>query len=277
MNVSSSQPLAGDAAQGAQMSRDAAGSAQSATLGASGADGAYAAFGSDGFTSSGQAAYTGLQTAASYVQAASGYLGQVTSLLRQMASLSDLAQNSSGAAQAGAEVAFSAAQGELSGIIGGAEQVGSPQGATFGGSELFGPSTGDTTVATGLSQVPTIALGGTNLRQGAVLGLIRKGSAGEFLLGASDPAVSRAIAGALQQAGSASDCVSGTQAMVDMASSELEVGEQNQASLILTPEGAAEASQSAAAAVLGMRGGAVAAYSGLPSQSSLGLLQAVQA
>ena len=85
----------------------------------------------------------------------------------------------------------------------------------------------------------------------------------------------QAISGAVQQVSVATAAVNRTQAMVDVASAEVQVGEENLASAVFTPSDAARASAYAANAIMGPRGAAVAAYSGMASQPSVGLLQGV--
>lgn len=276
MNVASSQPASGEALQGVRSARNSAASEapESLALSGTGDSAGVTAF----FQSANPASYTGLQTAASYVQSADGYLGQVGELLQRMAGLSSRAQNGTAEARSGATSGFEAAQEELRAIVGGTpEEIGgSPsQGAAFGGSDLFGPSAGSTTVVTGLSLPQSIALGSSDLdlRQGAVLSLIRQNPAGGFERAASDPAAPEAISGAARQVSSAADAVSRTQAMVDVASAAVQVGEANLASAVFAPSDAAEASAYAANAILGLRGAAVAAYSGIASRPFAGLLQ----
>ena len=281
MNISNTQALAAEGLQGLQGTRGLAGMAGASPLAASGApeSGEATAF----FQSGNPAAYTGLQTAASYVQVTSGLIGRMGDLLHQMAGASVSAQNETGDAKAGANTDFMAAQVELRAVVGGpSDEAGgssgtSSQGAAFDGSELFGPASGSTTVATGVPSQPSIALGSStlNLRQGAILSLIRQDPSGAFMLRASSPGASAAISGALQQADAASGAVSRMQAKVGVASAEMQVGEANAASTGLTPSQAVAASATAASAIQVLRGAAAGAYSGLPSASSIGLLQAV--
>jgi flagellin-like hook-associated protein FlgL len=284
MNITSSPPASGEALKGAQSAWTLAAGGGAAPLTPSGAGDSAAPLDSGEvtafFQSGSPASYTGLQTAASYAQTASGYVGQIGELLQQMGDLSSRAQNGTQEARAGATAVFEAAQKGLRAIVGGTpgEIGGSPsQGAVFGGSELFGPSAGSTTVATGLSQEQSITLGGSdlNLRQGAVLSLIRQDPSGAFVLGAADPGASQAVSGAEQQVDSACRAVNRTQAMVDVAAAQVQVGEENLASAVFAPSDAAAASTYAANAILGLRGAAVAAYTGMASQPSVGLLQAV--
>jgi hypothetical protein len=278
MNVALSQPATGEAVQGVQNARYSPAGAAPAPLTPSGAGDAAGV--TAYFQSASPASHTGLQTAASYAQTASGYVGQVGELLQQMAGLSSQARNGTAEARAGAASGFEAAQKELRTIVGGtSDEVGgsTSQGAVFGGSDLFGASSGSATVATGLSSQPSITLGGSglNLRQGAVLSLISQDASGSFELGAADPGTPQAISGAVQQVSVATAAVNRTQAMVDVASAEVQVGEENLASAVFTPSDAARASAYAANAIMGPRGAAVAAYSGMASQPSVGLLQGV--
>ena len=280
MNVASSQSTPGEALQG--LLKDPWGASTGGAAASAGPQGAadVAAPPDSGgvtacFQSANPAAFTGLQTANSFAQAASGHIGRLRELLQGMGGLSSQA---SGEAARG----FRAGQEALRGIVGGsAEEIGggASPGATFGGSGLFGPSGGGATIATGLASHPSIILGGKdlNLRTGAVLSLIRQDPSGAFEMEASDPGASEAVSAAAQQVDSAADAVDRTQAMVEIASAEARVGEENVTSAVFAPSDAVEASRSAASAIIGLRGAAVAAHSRLASQPSTGLLQADQA
>ena len=259
MNVASTQPASGEALQGVENARNAAAGAAPtppAPFGAGDPAGVTACF-----QSASPASHTGLQTAASYAQTASGYIGEVRGLLQQMAGLSFQAQNGAAEARAGAATGFEAAQEELRTIVGGtSDDIGgsSSQGAVFGGSALFGDSPASATVSTGLSSQPSISLGGSglNLRQGAVHSLISQDASGTFKLGASDPDASQAISDALLQVSSAADAVHRTQAMVDVASAEVQVGGRTSRPAVFAPSDAARATADAASTIMGLRGAA---------------------
>jgi len=72
---------------------------------------------------------------------------------------------------------------------------------------------------------------------------------------------------------SASDGVGRLQAQVEAAMSEVQGGSGSAALAIETPSAAAQASQGAAASIAAQGKAAIAAYSGMPTQSALGLLQ----
>ncbi len=276
MNVASSQAASGEALQGLLNARDPAASEAPAAPAPS--DAGYAS-GVRAYLQPGSpASHAELQTAASYAQAASGYVGRLSELLQQMAGLSSRARSGTADVRDGAASGFEAAQEELRSIVGGTPGEiggsGSP-GAVFGGSDMFGPSSGSATVATGLATQPSVTLGANelNLRQGAILRLLGQDASGSFELGASDPRVPQAISDAVHQVSSATGAVDRTQAMVGIASAEVPVGEENLASAVVTPPDAAKASASAARAIMGLRGTAVAAFSGLAPQPFVGLLQ----
>ena len=238
MNISTTQAVGGDVAQALQ-----AGSAPS-----SGTTAASPPAGDDfagGLPSGAQAAYAGLQTTAAFVQTAAGYLGRAGELLNEMSGLADGAQ---GGAGAGGD--FTRAQEELRGVVSGSE-------ATFGGAPLFGAS----------------SVGGIDLGGGAIQSLVAQDASGNFLVGASSPGASAAVAGALLQVTSASDGVGRLQAQVEAALSEAQ-GESGSAALAIeAPSAAVQASQGAAASIAALGSAAIAAYSGMPTQSALGLLQ----
>lgn len=238
MNISTTQSVGGDAPQALQ-----AGSAPS-----NGTTAASPPAGDDfagGLPSGAQAAYAGLQTTAAFVQTAAGYLGRAGELLNEMSSLANGAQGAAGAA-----ADFTRAQEELQGIVGGQE-------ATLDGVPLFGAS----------------SPGGIDLAGGAIRSLVAQDSSGNFLVGASSPGASAAVSGALLQVTSASDGVGQLQAQVEAAMSEAQGGSGSAASAIETPSAAAQASQGAAASIAALGNAAIAAYSGLPTQSTLGLLE----
>jgi hypothetical protein len=275
MNVTTTQPLTGGIAQGMDAPSSALAVPQAASGGAGGYDDGFTA----GLQSGAQAASAGIQTAASYVQTVAGYVGQVKDLLQQMAGLSTMARNSTGEPRADAEAGFAAAQEELRGIVGGSSvEAGSAGGAQFNGTDVFGGSAGNDAIGAGLAFAPSLAESASNLNlsQGALGSLIGQDSSGDFLAGAADPGTAAAISGALQQASFLSAAVNELQERVEAAVFEWRGMEDGTTPAITTPLLAAQQTQGAAGATLALGGAAAAVYSNLPSQSSLGLLQAGQ-
>jgi len=276
MNISTAKPMSGDAALEVPRSPQAsAGASLSHANGPS-----VVTPGSAGALIEASAGFTAMQTAASYVQATSGYLGEIKGILSRMAELSLSAKSSPGSASSAAGGAFAGLQGKLRAIVGGplgevggVSGVPSP-GATFDGSELFGSAEGQMTVTTGLSSMPTLAVGIPALRQGALLRLTARDSAGGFSAAASSPGMSSTISEALIQASSASDAMDRAQAAVDSASAMAQDGMDEAASALASSGDPAAATQQAAGAVLKQQRVALAAHSGVIPKYALGLLQA---
>jgi hypothetical protein len=225
--------------------------------------------------SGGASSSAGLQTATSYVQLASAYLDQVHGILSRMAELAQTASPSAGGSPAAAGSEFTGLQQDLRGIIGGsAQEIGgssdaSQAGAAFGGSDLFGPSAG-VTVSTGLATAPSLTVGSSNLRQGALRILISQDSAGAFAIGPSDPGAGVTVSEAAAEAAAAAGALGSSQAAVDAVAFATQ---DAPAGAVASPADAAATLQNALRSLGSQPGAALAAQAPSMTPSILGLLQ----
>jgi flagellin len=182
---------------------------------------------------------TNLQNAVSYTQTGSGILGQVGDVLNRMSEISALAQDP---AQSSADVAayqteFQGLQTELRNTIGGtaaeiggSSDVASPLG-TYDGTQLFGSNSPGYQVVLGAAVGESMTIPSTNLRTGAMLGLIQQDSSGNFTLDVSS-ATAADLTAATRQVAAGQATFGAAQARLDLAASTVRTQSQNMASAI---------------------------------------------
>lgn len=153
-----------------------------------------------------QAAGTNVQNAVSYLQTADGFIGNMDQLLTRMSELSTLAKDvvKSPGDLAIYQSEFSQLQEQLRVTIGGAtSEIGGTFGipkplGSFNGNVLFGANPGGTEIATSETPGENVALPEINLRDGAMLELIRQDPSGNYTLHLTDSNAVDKIAAGLQ-------------------------------------------------------------------------------
>jgi len=188
-----------------------------------------------------QAAAGGVQDALTATQTSDAYLGQIAGQLTGLGHLATLARNgpNSAADLAQYQQEFSALQDQIRSAIGGsASEIGgaavdSPVGS-FQGSALFGADTPS----------GNAAFGQVDLRQGSMLQLISQDDSGAYGLNVTSPNAPSVISGAAQQVVSGRAALQSTQTQLGRAAAEVQVGQQNQNSVISPLADAAAAGQS---------------------------------
>jgi len=186
-----------------------------------------------------QSATTNVQNALSYVQSADGYLGGMSTILSRMGELATLAQDPTKNASdvANYQQEFTALQDQLRATIGGTTtdiggtaDVTAPLG-TFNGFELFGAGAG-LTVNIGPSTGQDMTLQPTDLRSGAMQGIINQDSSGSYTLSLTDPTAVASLTGALQQVATDRATLGAAQSRLNLAATSLGIESQNLTSAI---------------------------------------------
>jgi flagellin len=153
-----------------------------------------------------QAASNNVQAGISLLQAADGLIGAMNRMTTRMSELSLLASDvmKNGGDIALYQTEFQKIQEQLRATIGGTTSeiggtvpVTKPLGS-FNNIPLFGPNSTGLALSTGDSPLDTITIPETNLRDGAMLELIRQDSSGAFTLTVSDTTAINKINAAIQ-------------------------------------------------------------------------------
>lgn len=181
-----------------------------------------------------QAATTNVQNAMSLLQAADSFMAGFSTILSRLGELSSLAAAPAGSPADGAlyQKEFTALQDQLRATIGGSTaEIGGPAGiaapaGSFNGTALFSSAPG-LTITTGQAAGQELTLPATDLRSGAMLGLISQDAGGQYKLTVSDPAAASQIGNATQQVAAQRARVGGAQARLDLASGSLRVELEN--------------------------------------------------
>jgi flagellin len=182
---------------------------------------------------------TDLQNAVSYTQTGSGILSQIGAVLDRMSEISSLArdptQNSTDVAAYQTE--FQSLQtrlrntiGGTTAEIGGSSGVASPLGE-YDGTQLFGSNSPGYQVVLGAATGESMTIPATNLRAGAMLGLIQQDSSGNFTLDVSS-ATTADLTAATQQVEAGQATFGAAQARLNLAASAVQTQGQNMASAI---------------------------------------------
>lgn len=181
-----------------------------------------------------QAAVTNAQNAVSLVQAADSFMAGFSTILSRLGELGAL---SGDVTKSPADVAlyqkeFTALQDQLRATIGGSTaEIGGRTGiatpaGSFNGTALFGPAPG-LTVSIGQSVGQNMTLPTTDLRSGAMLGLIRQDGNGNYTLSASDPVAISSIASVTQQVAAQRAGLGAVQSRLQLAAGTLQVELEN--------------------------------------------------
>ncbi|MBI5688809.1 MAG: flagellin [Verrucomicrobia bacterium] len=231
-----------------------------------------------------QAAMTNVQNAISYVQTADGFMGGMTKILSRMSELAilakDVTKNSTDVDLYQQE--FSALQDQLRDTIGGTvaeiggtADVDTPLGA-FNGIVLFGSGSGlSVTIGQAVGQEMTV--GASNLRDGDMLDIIAQDNTGAYTLAATDADAIAKITSAIQDIASERATLGASQSRLELASTTLQVENENLSSAISRIRDidvADESTQFAKFNILVQSGTAMLAQANLSPQSVLKLLQA---
>lgn len=231
-----------------------------------------------------QAASTNVQNAISYLQTADGFMSGMTKILSRMSELAilgkDVTKNSTDIALYQQE--FGALQDQLRDTIGGTTaQIGGtaditvPLGA-FNGITLFGSDSAPLTVTIGQAVGQSMTIKQSDLRQGAMLGLISQDNAGGYSASLTDSNITAQITDAIQQVATERAGLGASQSRLELASTTLSVENENLASAISRIRDVDVAQESTSYArynILVQSGTAMLAQANKSPQSVLQLLQ----
>ena len=186
------------------------------------------------------AATTNVQNAVSYLQTTDGFMGGMTKILSRMSELGilakDVTKNSSDTDLYNQE--FSALQDQLRATIGGTtteiggtSDITTPLGA-FNGITLFGPNASGLTVTIGQAVGQDMTIPESNLRSGAMLGIISQDNTGAYALKATDPGAIDAITSTIQQVATQRASLGASQSRLELAATTLQVESEKLSSAI---------------------------------------------
>lgn len=231
-----------------------------------------------------KAATTNVQNAISYVQTADGFMSGMTNILSRMSELAilakDVTKNDTDVALYQEE--FRALQDQLRATIGGttaeiggAADVDSPLGA-FNGITLFGPNSAGLTVTIGQAVGQDMTIPESNLRQGAMLGIIDQDGSGVYSLSVTDADAIGKITAAIQHVATERAGLGASQSRLELAAKTLQVEYENLGaaiSRIRDVDVAEESTRYAKYNILVQSGTAMLAQANQTPQSVLKLLQ----
>jgi flagellin len=230
------------------------------------------------------AASSNVQNAISYTQAADSNLSSMGSILDRMSQLSTLAQDpTANASDTGDyEQEFQSLQSQLRSMIGGSSSaiggssVTDPS-STFNGTVLFGSTAaGGITLDIGDSSADQLTIPDMDLQSGPMVSMIQQDSGGTFTLSATDPGATASINSAIQQVASERATLGAAQTTLNLASSTLQVQQQNVASAVSNisdVDVAQESTQLAKYNILAQAGASMLVQANQSPQSVLKLLQ----
>jgi flagellin len=187
-----------------------------------------------------KAASTNVQNAISYIQTADGYMASMTKILSRLSELGslsrDVTKNSSDVDLYQEE--FTALQDQLRSTIGGTTSeiggtadIDTPLGS-FNGMTLFGPNATGISITIGQAVGQTMTIGESNLRTGAMLGLINQDSSGVYDLAARDSGTITAITSVIQQVATQRAALGASQSRLELAGQTLQIESENLSSAI---------------------------------------------
>jgi len=231
-----------------------------------------------------QAATTNVQNAVSYIQTADGFMSGMTKILSRMSELAilakDVTKNSTDVDLYGEE--FKALQDQLRATIGGTTaeiggttDIASPLGA-FNGIALFGSNSAGLTVTIGQAVGQDMTIKESNLRSGAMAGLVTQDASGVYAVGISDPGVIGEITNTIQQVATERAKLGASQSRLELASTTLSVEYENLSSAISRirdVDVASESTQYAKYNILVQSGTAMLAQANQTPSTVLKLLQ----
>lgn len=182
-----------------------------------------------------RAASTNVQNAASYLQSVDGFIGAINGMVTRMSELSvlasDVMKNSGDIALYREE--FTQIQNQLRATIGGTTaEIGGTSDITkplgrFNGIVLFGPNATGLPVAAGASPGESITIPETNLRNGAMLEIIRQDGSGNYTLDISAPDAIAKIGAAIQDLADERGTVGAVSRRFDLAAETLTKRDEN--------------------------------------------------
>ena len=231
-----------------------------------------------------KAATTNVQNAVSYVQTADGFMGGMTKILARMSELAilskDVTKNPGDVALYQQE--FTALQDQLRATIGGATTdiggttgVATPLGA-FNSIPLFGANASGLTVTIGQAVGQEMTIKQSNLRDGAMLEMIKQDNTGAYTLMANDPTAVQKITDGIQDVATERATLGASQSRLELAASTLQVEYENLSSAISRirdVDVAEESTQLAKYNILVQSGTSMLAQANQSPQSVLKLLQ----
>lgn len=223
-----------------------------------------------------QAASSSVQGGISYVQTADSFLSSITSTLSRMSELAAQAKQTGDAAPFQKE--FTQLQEQLRATIGGSageiggSGVSAPTG-TFDGAALFGANPAGKAIPAGNQDV---TIKETNLRSGAMAGLIQQDAGGIYALSLTSGDVGKAIAGAASQVALQRNALGESQMFLQHASAKIQIESENLSSAFARIGDANTANTSTQFAkfnILGQTAAALQAQANHTPQSVLKVLQ----
>ncbi|MBI3886010.1 MAG: flagellin [Opitutae bacterium] len=231
-----------------------------------------------------KAATTNVQNAVSYIQTADGFMSGMTKILSRMSELAilakDVTKNSTDIALYQKE--FVSLQDQLrdtiggtTAEIGGTADIATPLGA-FNGITLFGSNSAGLTVTIGQAVGQSMTIAESNLRQGSILAMVNKDSAGAYTASVTDSTAITNITGAIQQVATERATLGASQSRLELATTTLQVEYENLASAISRirdVDVAEESTQYAKYNILVQSGTAMLAQANQTPNSVLKLLQ----
>jgi flagellin len=231
-----------------------------------------------------KAAGTNVQNAVSYVQTADGFMSGMTKILSRMSELAilakDVTKNPSDVDLYQQE--FTALQDQLRATIGGpTSEIGgtvdndTPLGA-FNGITLFGSNPSGLSVTIGQAVGQNMTISESNLRSGAMLGIIEQDNTGAYTLASTDADSIQKITDAIQHVATQRATLGAAQSRLELASTTLQVENENLSaaiSRIRDVDVAEESTQYARYNILVQSGTAMLAQANQTPQSVLKLLQ----
>ena len=187
-----------------------------------------------------RAATTNVQNAVSYIQTTDGFMGGMTNILSRMSELAilakDVTKNSTDIALYQEE--FQALQDQLRATIGGTTAeiggtvaVSSPLGA-FNGITLFGPNATGLQVTIGQDVGQTMTIAESNLRTGAMLGIIQQDGSGVYSVSVTSATAIAQLTNGIQQVASERATLGAAQSRLELATTTLQVEYENLESAI---------------------------------------------
>ncbi len=231
-----------------------------------------------------KAAGTNVQNAISYVQTTDGFMAGMTKILSRLSELGILAKDvtkNSGDVDL-YQQEFVALQDQLRATIGGptseiggTADIDTPLGA-FNGITLFGSNPAGRSVTIGQAVGQTMTISESNLRTGSMLDVISQDASGNYNLTATDPDAIQKITDAIQHVATQRATLGASQSRLELASTTLQVENENLASAISRirdVDVAEESTQYARYNILVQSGTAMLAQANQTPQSVLKLLQ----
>jgi flagellin len=182
-----------------------------------------------------QAAAVNVQNASSMVQSSVGFLASMGRVVTRM---SELSQYSSDGMKSPADISlyqveFKKLQDQLrltiggsTAEIGGTVGVASPLGF-FNGNPLYGSNASGISIASSSHAGDTIVIPETNLRDGAMLELVKQDASGNYTLTATDPTAIQKLNDALDDISSERSVLGGVASRLEFAASSLAVTNEN--------------------------------------------------